>query len=284
MAQVDAIHRAAAVDGPPTDGYGQMTSKRIADLDGRRVGERRGRQGHRAGPTRSSSTRAPTRWCSSPRRWRPCCCSPRGSASTARPTRRARASPTSASSSSTSGSTSGTTAPTRGRSAAPTTPRARRSAASTSCAAGVTVGLAHDRRSAALAGVESTGQLDRPGVLRRLPRRPVPRRRRRVARAADRRRGAGAARHRLLVQPHPRPEDAGGHRASPATACSSSRAARSRSRCRTSATRSRSSARWPRATCSASATTPQLVSNEGGIVHVPSLRLAAWAFTGNAQG
>ncbi len=25
MAQVDAIHRAAAVDGPPTDGYGQMT-------------------------------------------------------------------------------------------------------------------------------------------------------------------------------------------------------------------------------------------------------------------
>ena len=28
----------------------------------------------------------------------------------------------------------------------------------------------------------------------------------------------------------------------------------------------------------------QLVGNEGGIVHVPSLRLAAWAFTGNAQG
>jgi len=26
------------------------------------------------------------------------------------------------------------------------------------------------------------------------------------------------------------------------------------------------------------------VSNEGGIVHVPSLRLAAWAFTGNARG
>jgi predicted Zn-dependent protease len=39
MAQVDAIHRAAAVDGPPTDGYGQTTSARIADLDGRRVGE-----------------------------------------------------------------------------------------------------------------------------------------------------------------------------------------------------------------------------------------------------
>jgi predicted Zn-dependent protease len=39
MAQVDAIHRAAAVDGPPTDGYGQITSPRIADLDGRRVGE-----------------------------------------------------------------------------------------------------------------------------------------------------------------------------------------------------------------------------------------------------
>jgi len=39
MAQVDAIHRAAAVDGPPTDGYAQITSKRLADLDGRRVGE-----------------------------------------------------------------------------------------------------------------------------------------------------------------------------------------------------------------------------------------------------
>jgi predicted Zn-dependent protease len=39
MAQIDAIHRAAAVDGPPTDGYGQITSQRIADLDGRRVGD-----------------------------------------------------------------------------------------------------------------------------------------------------------------------------------------------------------------------------------------------------
>lgn len=28
----------------------------------------------------------------------------------------------------------------------------------------------------------------------------------------------------------------------------------------------------------------QLVSNEGGVVHVPSMRLAAWSFTGNAQG
>ncbi len=39
MAQVDGIHRAAAVDGPPTDGYGQTTSMRLADLDGRRVGD-----------------------------------------------------------------------------------------------------------------------------------------------------------------------------------------------------------------------------------------------------
>ena len=39
MAQVDGIHRAAAVEGPPTDGYGQITSKRIADLDGRRIGD-----------------------------------------------------------------------------------------------------------------------------------------------------------------------------------------------------------------------------------------------------
>ena len=39
MAQVDAIHRAAAVDGPPTDGYGQTTSMRLGDLDGRRIGD-----------------------------------------------------------------------------------------------------------------------------------------------------------------------------------------------------------------------------------------------------
>jgi predicted Zn-dependent protease len=39
MAQLDAIHRAAAVDGPPTDGCGQITSQRLVDLDGRRAGE-----------------------------------------------------------------------------------------------------------------------------------------------------------------------------------------------------------------------------------------------------
>lgn len=38
MAQIDAIHRAAASSGPPTDGYGQITSARLADLDGGRVG------------------------------------------------------------------------------------------------------------------------------------------------------------------------------------------------------------------------------------------------------
>ncbi|MFL6204922.1 MAG: TldD/PmbA family protein [Acidimicrobiales bacterium] len=40
MAQVDAIHRAAATDGPPTDGYGQTTSRSVGDLDGQAVGER----------------------------------------------------------------------------------------------------------------------------------------------------------------------------------------------------------------------------------------------------
>jgi predicted Zn-dependent protease len=39
MAQIDAIHRAPAATGPPTDGYGQITSARLRDLDGRRVGE-----------------------------------------------------------------------------------------------------------------------------------------------------------------------------------------------------------------------------------------------------
>jgi predicted Zn-dependent protease len=38
MAQVDGIHRAAASIGPPTDGFGQHTSVRLADLDGTRVG------------------------------------------------------------------------------------------------------------------------------------------------------------------------------------------------------------------------------------------------------
>ncbi len=40
MAQVDGIHRAAADVGPPTDGYGQITSVRLSDLDGTSVGER----------------------------------------------------------------------------------------------------------------------------------------------------------------------------------------------------------------------------------------------------
>lgn len=39
MAQIDAIHRAPATAGPPTDGFGQCTSQRVADLDGRRIGE-----------------------------------------------------------------------------------------------------------------------------------------------------------------------------------------------------------------------------------------------------
>jgi predicted Zn-dependent protease len=38
-AQVDGIHRAASPSGAPTDGYGQITSTRLRDLDGRRVGE-----------------------------------------------------------------------------------------------------------------------------------------------------------------------------------------------------------------------------------------------------
>ncbi len=39
IAQVDAIHRAASASGPPTDGYGQHTSSRLGDLDSRRVGK-----------------------------------------------------------------------------------------------------------------------------------------------------------------------------------------------------------------------------------------------------
>jgi predicted Zn-dependent protease len=39
MAQIDAIHRAASTEGAPTDGYGQITSCRLASLEGRRAGE-----------------------------------------------------------------------------------------------------------------------------------------------------------------------------------------------------------------------------------------------------
>jgi len=38
MAQLDAIHRAPTTSGPPADGYGQTTSVRLADLDGARTG------------------------------------------------------------------------------------------------------------------------------------------------------------------------------------------------------------------------------------------------------
>jgi predicted Zn-dependent protease len=39
MAQIDGIHRAAAAEGPPTDGFAQVTSQRLSDLDGRRAGD-----------------------------------------------------------------------------------------------------------------------------------------------------------------------------------------------------------------------------------------------------
>ena len=38
MAQIDGIHRAAAAQGPPTDGFAQVTSQRLSDLDGREAG------------------------------------------------------------------------------------------------------------------------------------------------------------------------------------------------------------------------------------------------------
>jgi predicted Zn-dependent protease len=38
MAQLDGIHRAGATSGAPTDGYAQITSARLSDLDGRRAG------------------------------------------------------------------------------------------------------------------------------------------------------------------------------------------------------------------------------------------------------
>ena len=174
MAQVDAIHRAAAVDGPPTDGYGQMTSKRIADLDGRLVGDRAAAKATSGAnpieldpgtyevvlePKAVASMLLFPAWLGF-----------NGKAYAEgtsfahldeqqfderdRPLGR------------------------RHRPAAlgrpydaEGTPKRRVDLVR----GGVTVGLAHDRRSAALGRHRVHRQLDRPGVLRRLPRRPVPR-------------------------------------------------------------------------------------------------------------
>ena len=283
MAQVDAIHRAAAVDGPPTDGYGQITSQRIADLDGRRVGD--------VAAAKATGGADPIEL--EPGSYEVVLEAEAVAAMLLFPAwlgfnGKAYAEGTSFVHLGEQQFDEridlwddGTDPRALGRPYdAEGTPKRRVDLV----ADGVTVGLAHDRRSAALAGVETTGSSigqesfgGYPGDL--------------FLGGGDEsleqliaRRRAGPARHRLLVQPHPRPQDAGRHRASPATASSSSRAARSPARCRTSATRSRSSAPWRPATCSGIGDDAQLVSNEGGIVHVPSLRLGVVGLHGRRAG
>ena len=284
MAQVDAIHRAAAVDGPPTDGYGQITSQRHRRPRRSARRRRRGGQGHRRAPTRSTSNRAPTRSCSRPKAVAAMLLFPawlgfNGKAYA-------------------EGTSfvhlgeqqfderidlwdDGTDPRSLGRPYdAEGTPKRR-------------VDLVARRRhrrpgprppQRRAGGRRAHRQLDRPGVLRRLSRRPVPRRRRRVARAAHRRRRAGPARHRLLVQPHPRPQDAGRHRPHP------QRPVPHRGRRGHPAGAEPPlhpvgrRARWRPATCSASATTPSSSATRAASSTSPASGSPSWAFTGGAKG
>ena len=270
--------------GRPPTATARSTSKRIADLDGRRVGDRGRGQGHRRRQPDRARARAPTRWC-----WRPKAVA----AMLLFPAwlgfnGKAHAEGTSFAHLGEQQFDEridlwddGTDPRSLGRPYdAEGTPKRRVDLVPT----GVTVGLAHDRRSAALAGVESTGSSvgqesfgGYPGDLFLEGGDESPR-------AAHRRRRAGAARHRLLVQPHPRPQDAGRHRPHPqrpvphrgrrghAAGAEPPLHAVGRRRAR------------PRATCSASATTPSSSATRAASSTSRSLRLPAWAFTGNARG
>ena len=282
MAQVDAIHRPRPSTARPPTATARSPRKRLADLDGRRVGDvAAAKATGRRRPDRARA-RAATRWCSRPRRWPPCCCSRPGSASTPRPTPRARASPTWARQQFDERIDlwdDGTDPRSLGRPYdAEGTPKRRVDLVR----AGVTVGLAHDRRSAALAGVEPPGT--RSGR-RRSAATPATCSSAAATRALEEL-IAGVERGLLVTDfwynrildpktqvvtgPHPqRPVPDRARRGHPPV----------------------QNLRYTQSVVGALApghvlgigNDAQLVSNEGGIVHVPSLRLASWAFTGGAR-
>ena len=121
--------------------------------------------------------------------------------------------------------------------------------------AGVSTGLAHDRRSAAAAGVAPTGNSVGAESEGGFPTDLFLARRAGLAGGPGGRGRAGAAGHRLLVQPHPRPQDPGRHRPHPQRAVPGGGRRASSRRSRTCATPSRSWRRSGRVGCSGWATT-----------------------------
>lgn len=282
MAQIDAIHRAAATDGPPTDGYGQITSRRLSDLDGRRVGEV---AAHKATAGAEPIELEPGSYevvleakAVAAMLLFPAWLGFNGKAHA-------------------EGTSfvhlgeqqlderidlwdDGTDPRSLGRPYdAEGTPKARLDLVH----AGVTVGLAHDRRSARLAGVEANGCSIGQESFGGYP--------------GDLFLGAGDESLEQLI--------AGVERGLLVTDFWYNRILDPKTQVVTGLTRNGlflieggeiaapvQNMRYTQSVVGALAPghvlgigdDDQLVSNEGGIVHVPSLRLAAWAFTGNAQG
>jgi predicted Zn-dependent protease len=282
MAQVDAIHRAAAVDGPPTDGYGQMTSKRLADLDGRVVGDQ----------AAAKATRGANPIELDPGTYEVVLEAKAVAAMLLFPAwlgfnGKAHAEGTSFAhlgeqqfDEQISLWDDGTDPRSLGRPYDAEGTRKRRVDLVT---AGVTTGLAHDRRSAALAGVESTGHSVGQESFGGYP--------------GDLFLQAGDQTLEALI--------AGVRRGLLVTDLWYNRILDPKTQVVTGLTRNGlfliedgeitqpvQNLRYTQSVVGALAPghvlgigdDAQLVSNEGGIVHVPSLRLAAWSFTGGAQG
>ncbi len=282
MAQLDGIHRAATVDGPPADGFAQITSRRLGDLDGRLVGDQ---------------AAAKARGGIAPVELDPGCyevvLEPKAVASLllfpawlgfngkAFAEGTSFAHPGEAQLDERINLwDDGTDPRSLGRPYdAEGTPKRRVDLVT----AGVTVGLAHDRRSAALAGVESTGSSIGQESFGGYP--------------ADLFLGAGDESLEQLI--------AGVERGLLVTDLWYNRVLDPKTQVVTGLTRNGlfliergevagpvQNLRYTQSVVGALApghvlgigNDAQLVSNEGGIVHVPSLRLSSWSFTGGAQG
>ncbi|HJR23903.1 MAG TPA: metallopeptidase TldD-related protein [Acidimicrobiales bacterium] len=282
MAQLDAIHRAPAGAGPPTDGYGQATSTRVRDLDGRRVGEIAAAKA-RGGADPIELPPGSYEVVLEPRAVAAILLFPAWLGFNAK----AHAEGTSFAhlgeqqfderidlwDDATDPRALGRPYDAEG------TPKGRTDLVR----AGVTVGLAHDRRSAALAGVEPTGHSVGSEAFGGYP--------------GDLFLGGGDQQREDLV--------AGVERGLLVTDLWYNRVLDPKTQVVTGLTRNGlfliehgevtrpvQNLRYTQSVVRALAPghvlglgdDAQLVGNEGGTVHVPSLRLASWAFTGNAQG
>jgi predicted Zn-dependent protease len=282
MAQLDAIHRAPAAAGAPTDGYGQTTSARLRDLDGRRVGEIAAAKA-RGGADPIELDPGAYEVVLEPRAVAAVLLFPAWLGFNGK----AHAEGTSFVhlgeqqldehidlwDDATDPRALGRPYDAEG------TPKRRTDLVR----AGVTVGLAHDRRSAALAGVEPTGHSIGSEAFGGYP--------------GDLFLGGGDDALETLV--------AGVERGLLVTDLWYNRVLDPKTQVVTGLTRNGlfliehgevtrpvQNLRYTQSVVGALAPghvlgigdDAQLVGNEGGIVHVPSLRLASWAFTGNAQG